>query len=85
MAAATLMRDLDGHRPEWAETTVVIVARDDAGWCVQRRDSGTVTYCHTRAEAVRQARALALRHEPSELVIFHPDGQVADHCRFGTR
>ena len=81
MGPALTTRNPD-RRHRWVERTVVLVASDDAGWCVQRRDSGEVSYWRTRDEAVLQACALALRHEPSELVVFHPDGQVADHWRF---
>jgi hypothetical protein len=57
------------------EPKVVLVTKEDEGWVVEiEEDSHRETY-RTKAEAVQDARELARKIQPSELIIEKVDGR----------
>jgi uncharacterized protein YjbJ (UPF0337 family) len=64
--------------------TYVVTTRDDGGWKVQAEGARRATSVHkSKDEAVTNAKKLARRHQPSQLLVYKQDGTVQSEQTYG--
>ena len=64
--------------------TYIVTTRDDGGWEVQAEGTSRATSVHkTKDEAVANAKELARRHQPSQLLVYKQNGTVQTEQTYG--